>query len=92
MGAPIPIVVTGGGYSKMKESGLTPSTLVERDLLTRPDIDSVALLTEPTLEAWGVPFERCEGEDDPSTVLARTIDSARSTERPTAVVMARGFT
>ena len=92
MGAPIPILITGRGYSKMKEAGLNPSDLRERDLLTRGDVDSVALLTEPTLEAWGVPFERCEGEDDPSAVLARTIDSARSTERPTAVVMARGLT
>ena len=92
MGAPIPILITGRGYSKMKEARLKPSDLRERDLLTRGDVDSVALLTEPTLEVWGVPFERCEGEDDPSTVLARTIDSARSTERPTAVVMARGLT
>ena len=92
MGAPIPILVTGRGYSKMKEAGLTPSALRQRDLLTRRNIDSVAPLTEPTLEAWGVPFERCAGEDDPSTVLARTIESARSTERPTAVVMARGLT
>ena len=92
MGAPIPILVTGRGYSKMKKAGLTPSNLTERDLLTRRDIDSVALLTEPTLEAWGIPFERCEGEDDPSAVLARTIEFARSTEHPTAVVMARGLT
>ena len=92
MGAPIPILVTGRGYSKMKEAGLTPSALRQHDLLARRNIDSVALLTEPTLEAWGIPFERCEGEDDPSAVLARTIESARSAERPTAVVVARELT
>ena len=92
MGAPIPILVTGRGYSKMERAGLTPSEPREGDLLTRRDIDSVALFTEPTLDAWGVPFERCESEDDPSAALARTIEAARSTESPTAVVMAREFT
>ena len=57
--------------------------------MTRSDVDSTALLTEPTLDAWGVPFRRCEGADDPAAALLATIDDARAHARPTAVVIAR---
>ena len=92
MGAPVPIVVTGRGYVKMESAGLTPYEPRTGDLLTRPDLDSAALLTEPMLDAWGVPFERCEGDDDPGAALTRTMRAARATERPTAVIMARSLT
>ena len=91
MGAPIPIVVTGRGYAKMSQAGLAPYEPRTGALLTRPDVDSTALFTEPTLAAWGVPFERCEGDDDPAAALARTIETARSGGQPTVVVMARAF-
>lgn len=90
--APIPILVTGRGYAKMHAAGVTPDAPRTVELMTRPDVDTTALLTEPTLEAWGVPFERCEGDDDPAAALGRAIDAAHSLERPTAVVMARSLT
>lgn len=90
--APIPILVTGRGYQKMHAAGVTPDAPRTIEMLTRPDVDSTALLTEPTLDAWGVPYERCEGNDDPATALARAIDAARFHGRPTAVVVARRLT
>ena len=92
MGAAIPILITGRGYAKMERAGLTPYAPRTAELLTRPDVDSTALLTEPTLDAWGVPFERCEGDDDPSRALTDVIHTARATEQPSAVVMARALT
>lgn len=89
MAAPIPILVTGRGYAKMHSAGVTPDDARSVELLTRPDVDTTALLTEPTLAAWGVPFSRCEGGGDPSAELLRTIDDARTQERPVALVMAR---
>jgi sulfopyruvate decarboxylase subunit alpha len=89
MAVPLPILVTGRGYLKMHQAGITPDEPRTVELLTRSDIDTTALLTEPTLEAWGVPFRRCEGEDDPAADLLATIDEARTQERPTAVVVAR---
>ena len=91
MAAPIPILITGRGYGKMAAAGLTPDEPRTSELLTRADVDATALLTEPTLDAWGVPFERCEGDQDPAAVLARTIESARSEQRPRAVIVARAL-
>lgn len=91
MAAPVPILITGRGYGKMAGAGLTPNEPRTSDLLTRADVDSTALLTEPTLDAWGVPFERCEGDEDPAAALARTIQAARSQQRPTAVIVARAL-
>lgn len=89
MAAPIPILVTGRGYAKMHAAGVGPEDEKTVELLTRPDVDSTALLTEPTLEAWGVPFERCDGDAAPAASLLRTIDEARGRERPVALVVTR---
>jgi sulfopyruvate decarboxylase TPP-binding subunit len=89
MAAPVPMLITGRGYGKMAAAGLTPDVRRTSELLTRADVDSTALLTEPTLDAWGVPFERCEGDQNPAAALARTIQAARSEQRPTAVIVAR---
>ncbi|MGH9339718.1 MAG: hypothetical protein ACRD1R_09075 [Acidobacteriota bacterium] len=32
--------------------------------LSRPEIDSVALLTEPTLKAWGIPFDYLQQDSE----------------------------
>lgn len=89
MAAPIPILITGRGYEKMAAAGLTPDEPRTSALLTRPDVDSTALFTEPTLAAWGIPFERCSPNGDPAATLARVIDAARANEQPTAAVIAR---
>jgi sulfopyruvate decarboxylase TPP-binding subunit len=92
MGAPIPMLVTGRGYAKMERAGVSPGVPRTIDLLTRFDVDSTALFTEPTLDAWGVPFRLCAGDDDPVRAIAATIADAHSQGRPTAVIMARGLT
>ena len=92
MGAGIPVVVTGRGYAKMRAAGITPDVARSRELLTRPDVDSTALLTEPTLDAWGIPFSVCEGDDDPVAAIRRTIETARTEGAPVALVLARSLT
>lgn len=91
MGAPLPLVVTGRGYAKMRRAGLTPGDPLSIELLTRPDVDSTALLTEPTLRAWGIPFECCEGDSDPTAGIVNTIDAAQAQERPVALILARSL-
>ncbi len=86
MGVPLPILVTGRGYAKMERAGLGPETERTREMMVRPDIDSIALVTEPTLAAWGVPWERAEGPTAPA--LVRTIRRARAEERPVALLVA----
>ena len=62
MGAPVPVIVTGRGYEKMERLGVNQDHALTRELLTRPDVDSTALLTEPTFNAWGIPFWRCSAD------------------------------
>jgi hypothetical protein len=92
MAAAVPMLVTGRGWAKMRAAGVGPETPRTIELLTRPDIDSTALLTEPTLRAWGVPYRVCAGDDDPAAAVAETIAEARALGRPTAVVVARSLT
>ncbi|MEM7414127.1 MAG: thiamine pyrophosphate-binding protein [Gemmatimonadota bacterium] len=89
MRAAIPMVVTARGYAKMAAAGFGPDTPKTVDNLTRPDVDSTALLTEPTLDAWGVPFRVCGPEDDPSDELHSLVETARSDERPVAMILNR---
>lgn len=92
MGAPVPILITGRGYEKMRRADVGPHTPRTIELLTRVGVDSTALMTEPTLAAWGIPFRVCSDDDDPVEAISATITAARASGRPTAVVMARGLT
>ena len=92
MSAPIPVLVTGRGYTQMRAAGLDPAGPLSRELLTRIDVDSTALLTERTLDAWGIPHRSCEGDDDPAQAVYDTIGAAREREQPVALVMARSLT
>jgi sulfopyruvate decarboxylase subunit alpha len=87
MGAPIPFIVTGRGYAKMDALGIERSTPRTRELLVRADVDSVALLTEPTLDAWAVPWSICGSRADVGDAIRRTVTAAREQERPVALVL-----
>lgn len=89
MRVPLPMLVTGRGYAKMEGAGLAPDEPRTPELLARPDVDSTALLTEPTLSAWGIPFRRCDRDCDPTDALARLVAEAHETEWPTALVLTR---
>lgn len=62
---------------------------LDRGSLTRADVDSVALLTEPTLAAWGVPFSRMADDEDLPRIQ-RAWARAWSEERPVAVLLEGG--
>lgn len=87
MGAPLPVLVTARGWWKMVAAGLGPDTPLTRDLLVRPDVDSVALLTLPTLAAWGVPCGVCNRARDLPEAVTATVRRARSEERPVALLV-----
>lgn len=92
MSVPLPIVVTWRGFAKMVEAGVTSTDERSVDVLTRADVDSVALLTEPTLTAWGIPYRTCTGEEDPIDALRATMVDAEQQERPVALLLGRSFT
>ena len=89
MGVPLIIVVTHRGYASLRTHGVDPATLLrERATLVRADLDSVALFTEATLNAWGIPFCRCDSAAS-LTAAEEIVDRARHEERPVALVLTR---
>ena len=88
MRVPLLCLISYRGHAKMTAAGLDPlkaPPTVEQ--LTRPDLDSSALLIEPTLEAWGIPsFEYACDNDAPAVVEAW--DLAHREERPVALLLA----
>ena len=93
MGVPLLCLVGYRGYAKMvaPRAGTTSGAL-DAEMLTRPDVDSVALLTEPTLTAWGVPYWHHVSDNDTDTVIPSAFETASRQSQPTAVLLTRGFT
>ena len=91
MGVPLAFVVTGRGYARMNAAGIGPDTPLTPQLLTRADVDSVALVTEPTLRAWGIPYTRCSLADEVPAALACLVVDARLGQHPTALLLTAGM-
>jgi sulfopyruvate decarboxylase subunit alpha len=86
MGVPLVMLVGYRGFAKMHKAGRSSSRLIGREDLVRAELDSVALMTEPTLAAWGVPFERLGGAADRGRVT-EAFQRARAEERPVALLL-----
>lgn len=91
MAAPIPLIVTGRGWAKMNRAGVAPTDERTIDSLTRPDVDSTALLTQPTLDAWGIPWDVCGADDDPADGIAALTAEAQDQGRPVALILTRAL-
>ena len=59
---------------------------VDDAVLVRADIDSVAVLTEPTLRAWSIPFRRLEAGSG-LAAIHEMWDRSQREARPTAVLL-----
>jgi sulfopyruvate decarboxylase subunit alpha len=68
MRIPVVCLVTYRGYAKLARLGARPDPGPE--ILSQPDLDSVAVMTEPTLRAWGVPFDFLHTNEDISKISA----------------------
>ncbi len=93
MGVPLLCLVGYRGYAKMLAAKLgTAPRPFDAATLTRADVDSAALLTEPTLAAWGVPFWRHDSDIDTDKVVPNAFEVAARQSQPTVVLLTRGFT
>lgn len=83
MRVPLVCLVTCRGYRTLARA---PGGAPDAEALSRPDVDSVAVLTEPTLRAWGVPcvFLR---EDRDVPALAEAFAEAERGEQPVALLL-----
>ena len=83
MRVPLVCLVTCRGYATLAKVGEGPP---DGPRLSRPDVDSVAVLTEPTLRAWGVPYAFVRGDADLPR-LAQAFADAERLEQPVAVLL-----
>ena len=87
MRVPLVCLITVRGYARMAARGGPPAAeSLDAELLSRSDLDSVALLTEPTLRAWGLPWE-VMGEDADLPRLGAAFLRAQAHEHPVAVLI-----
>ncbi len=89
MRVPLLCLITYRGHARMgdhppQSQALTP------DLLSRPDIDSVALVTAPTLRAWGIPFFTLT-DDGNLDVIAQAMRHADESSHPVAVLITKSM-
>lgn len=106
MGVPLPFLVTGRGYAKLERAGLAPDAVgspaasahetgdepdwPDLGLLRDPGVDSVALHTEPTLRAWGIPYLVDDGRRGTAR-LQRSFEAALRREHPHAHLLTRAL-
>jgi sulfopyruvate decarboxylase TPP-binding subunit len=91
MGVPLVFVVTYRGYARASgKTPLPPDRPLAPEILVDPRLDSVALLTEPTLDAWGIPYLRYGSDADVPQVMAAA-RRARDEARPQALLLTRAL-
>jgi sulfopyruvate decarboxylase TPP-binding subunit len=83
MRVPVVCLVTVRGYATLARA---PGAAPGGEVLSRPDVDSVAVLTEPTLAAWGLPFTLLR-EDAELPRLAQAFAEADRLQQPVAVLL-----
>ena len=91
MGVPLVFVVTYRGYVRAAaQQALPPALPFAAEALVDPRVDSVALHTEPTLQAWGIPYLRYESDADrPQVEVAAR--QAGDEARPVALLLTRSL-
>ncbi len=83
MGVPLVCLVTYRGYAKLPPK--------QNDgVMTRAGVDSVAVVTEPTLDAWRVSYELYHSDADISRVQ-RAFEQANEVSRPVALLLTQAL-
>jgi len=92
MRVPLLCLITCRGYAKFSalKASIAPGA-ADAELLSRPDLDSIALLTEPTLRAWSIPFELFESDAD-TCKIADAFRKAQTLEQPVALLLTSSTT
>ena len=67
------------------------STVTNGQVIARAEIDSCAVLFEPTLRAWGLPYDFLHDDGDGPKIRA-TFNRAQQEEQPVALLITRDTT
>ncbi len=92
MRVPLVCLITYRGYARMmawrREAG---EPEMDAEILSRPHLDSAAIITEPTLKAWGLPFEFLHADEDVARISS-AFRAADERQQPLAVLITRDLT
>jgi len=92
MGVPLLCIVTYRGIHTLPNRRPTRKMKrPTREVLVRSDIDSAAVVTEPTLEAWGIPFNYYESDDHHARIRDAWL-LARTEDRPVVLLVTNTLT
>jgi sulfopyruvate decarboxylase TPP-binding subunit len=92
MRTPLVILITYRGYAKLAGvSQASPGGTWDAETLSRPQLDSAALVTEPTLKAWGLAYDFLHTEEDLPR-LADAFRKAAAGEHPFGILITRDLT
>ena len=92
MRIPLLCLLTYRGYSTLPALGRPAGRgAVDGRDVGRPDVDSCALLFEPTLHAWGIPYDFVHGDEDIAK-LRGSFARAQEREHPVALLITRDTT
>lgn len=90
MRIPLLCLLTYRGFGSLVAAGGPPTPLDGR-ALSRGEVDSCALLFEPTLRAWGIPYDFLHDDADVGRIPA-TFAQAQEKEQPAALLITRDTT
>lgn len=92
MRVPLVCLITYRGYAKMRDwqRGIADAT-PDAEILSRPYLDSAALITEATLKAWGLPYGFLHGDGDVS-VLSSAFSRVEKDQAPFGVLITQDLT
>ena len=88
---PLLCLLTYRGYSTLSRLETPPATPLDARVLGRPDVDSCAVMFEPTLQAWGVPYHFLHDDADVSKIRS-VFDQAHERAHPVALLLTRETT
>jgi sulfopyruvate decarboxylase subunit alpha len=86
MRIPLVCVVTYRGYAKMMRLFGASPPAADVEMLSRSEVDSIGPITEPTLRAWGLPYDFVHGDEDLAKLTAG-FERARALPGPVAVLV-----
>jgi sulfopyruvate decarboxylase subunit alpha len=87
MRVPLVCLITYRGYAKLTRHRFPPRPEhLNAEVLSRPGLDSVALMTEPTLRAWNLPFVFLHGDED-IPKIGESFSRAEELSQPVAIFL-----
>ncbi len=92
MRVPLVCLITYRGYAKMKVwQRKAGHATMDAEILSRPSLDSAALVTEATLKAWGLPFGFLHGDED-VPALSEAFHRVEENQQPFGVLITQDLT